>query len=303
MELKAADWVGAISSKCVAKELMQASPDVSHLYEEDKGKLAKKIMHAAQANALHNIALASYLRLEGVGDPLANKVTIEAGATISWQEVLDVTGWDGKTNKSTMEEATDLFYVFNPSVDRIRSFYKGLRVQVDDDNNLTITDLIGDRRLLVDDLRFLGLLQTLCEVRMSALQQLITAIDKCDEVNVKGKFGEAVGALTALVDTEAYELQQVLNLLPTDQTLSVCVEEGDATVAGSQANSDDEQPPPPPPPEEDDGGQGAQPPPPPPPDHVQGSSGEVHPPPPEHLPPLHALPQAPPTPEIHGKQG
>jgi len=110
LSFQKADWDGAMNSNCVAKELMQTSPDVSSLFELKRNDEAKSIMKSAQEQVLHNICLAAYFRAHGMSDD--RKIKLTPGDVLSWANVL--AQFDEGLNRVLMEAWAHLAYVFNP---------------------------------------------------------------------------------------------------------------------------------------------------------------------------------------------
>lgn len=211
---KEADWSGAISSHSVAKELMQASPDVSRLYEEDKGALAKQIMARAQKQILHNIAVAAYLRSEGVGEVNAAATGgFAANDRITWPDVL--TRLDKSRNEATLASFAHVSFTYNPSRSRVQAVFRNLKSIEDANGDSHISNPDGDDHMLVDVLHFLQLLCELVRLRTEALATLRDSLVSLSDDVTKGKTGEPLLLLQAAMGEEYDSLQACTEFLPT----------------------------------------------------------------------------------------
>lgn len=80
-------WSGALSAQSVAKELMQSSPDVSNFFLEGKSETGRRVMHFSTLGTLHNLVLASFLRVK--------EKQLKPGDRIAWRDVLKTVEEDG----------------------------------------------------------------------------------------------------------------------------------------------------------------------------------------------------------------
>lgn len=227
---------GSFKSSYLVKELMQASPDVSKLYQTDIAE-AKRVMQDAQAMVLHNIYLSAYLQQHSKH---SGKDLLASDNIIPWSTV--VSQFQSERNRKHLESWGHLSYVFNPTIKKFLAILQSSLVltlpqmKYEDDNS----DLEGRKsdvridvprnnnyeniRLLLSPLYFLLILRLIMEARNNALDNLSNQVKIWLEANRnsqkdKDHVYDAVQELNEKVMYDAERFDILLDTIPDTSNL------------------------------------------------------------------------------------
>lgn len=221
------------SSGNSAKELMQASPDVSQLFETDINQ-AKQVMHEAQLVVLHNIYLSSYLRQH---IKYFGKDGLSSNDIIPWSTVKSQ--FQGEHNRSHLESWAHLSYIYNPSITKFFTMFRSTLVlkipQIaygDDDSeqgqSIHISsskknnNLDENMRLLVQPLKFLLILRLIMESRYNALEGLLKEVKLWmgGVKKIKDLTHDPVKTLEQKIKNDQSKFNVLLDTIPAIQSLN-----------------------------------------------------------------------------------
>lgn len=252
-------WEGSLSSTSPSKELMQSSPDVSSLYESDEIERAKKIMHAASLEVLHNLYLAQYM---------SNCIKDLKDKKVEWGEILA-----GIANKETYPQNQEhaktwegVRYWFNSSKTQISKILQNTIHHFDsldrrEEEGLDISfQTCFNNRLLFTPERFLAFLRVITSARSRSLQMVVHAISKWLTDHPKGKKPKNYAEVKSLKDLAQQEMKVLQefswNLPEEDEEQEGGWSFSRNTAAPETPKPDPvparQQAPPPPPPEDDE---------------------------------------------------
>jgi len=230
------EFTGSFKSNSPAKELMQASPDVSKLFETNVVE-AKRVMHEAQLGVLHHIYLASFLRqhVKHFGEHGLSSNDIIPWSTVKSQ-------FQGQHNCSYLASWTHLSYIYNPTITKFFTMFQSTlvlslpRIKYGDDNceldqrasvhQISATQIKGNLydniRLLVNPLKFLIIFRLIMESRTNALGSLANQVKLWLAGNVKEKdqVHDAVRELNEKIKHDAARLNVLLESIPTINSLN-----------------------------------------------------------------------------------
>lgn len=156
------EWRGALGSKCVAKELMQSSPDVSALYEAGRSVEAKTWTLEATKSILHNLCLAEYVRAHP---------ELSDGTLLNWS---DMRATMGPPNQRHLKAWDDTQYLWNPSKKQIETLVCHWEGRLKEKKAPDLKQSLKVR-LILPNLRWIAFYRTLVMLRAERLDTLVNA--------------------------------------------------------------------------------------------------------------------------------
>lgn len=232
------DWRGALQSESVAKELMQASPDVSGLFQTDVER-AKKVMFDVQVGILRNLAAAACIK------DLASAERMPVGTTtmLAAEELLSRLG------KAERERCLPpgTVYICCPNEETLNEMLGFIPEKVLEKNQLhgkdsdkaienydTLTNTLSKAemqkfdsyRVMGNGLHFLFVLQLVFEHRKEYLDRITRGIRFWQGgENEHSNYLTAMVDLTKCVEEERKKVVRILNKLPKKGVLDYAIEQ------------------------------------------------------------------------------